>query len=241
MLSSGSVRAKVLGELMFRGARLFSTCIEVTSEGQSGVLAYKREHRPVVFVGWHGHDAIHLTAYRILFGWTAPAVIMVLNDANGRVLEHFGQRMHLRVISLGHDPESPQWVRGVVQMIMLLRQGYDAMVAADGPHGPPLEAKMGAALIAQRARAVIVPTAAACNHKIELHSRWDNHLIPLPFSRAVVHFGTPIDSYPVFGPKPQLKDLRAEIERALQVGTVRASAAFETTALEQRSTPVETG
>src|SRR5579862_2564419 len=123
MLSASSVRAKVLGELMFQGARLFSTCIEVEGEGQDRVLAYKREHRPIVFVGWHGHDAVHLTAYRLLFGWTAPAVIMVLDDANGRVLQHFGQRMNLQVISLGQDPESPQWARGVVKMIMLLRQG----------------------------------------------------------------------------------------------------------------------
>src|SRR5581483_3375814 len=183
-------------------------------------------------------DAIHLTAHRILFSWTAPAVIMVLDDANGRMLEQFGRRMHLRVISLGHDPESPQWAKGVVQMIMLLRQGYDAMVAADGPHGPPFEAKMGAALIAQRARAVIVPTAAACNYKIELHRRWDNHLIPLPFSRAVIHFGTPIDSYPAFSPKPQLEDLRSQYEAALQMGLARASAALETTTLKQHPTPM---
>jgi lysophospholipid acyltransferase (LPLAT)-like uncharacterized protein len=114
-----------------------------------------------------------------------------------------------------------------VKMIMLLRQGYDAMVAVDGPHGPPLEAKMGAALIAQRARAVIVPTAAACNRKIELRNRWDNHLVPLPFSRTVVHFGTPIDSYPSVGPKPRLEDLRAGLELALSRGTARASAALE--------------
>ncbi|MDE3077553.1 MAG: hypothetical protein KGJ86_19200, partial [Chloroflexota bacterium] len=69
-----SLRAKILGELMFQGARLFSSTIEVHSEGQDGVLAYKRERRPIVFVGWHGHDAIHLTAYRILFGRTSPAV-----------------------------------------------------------------------------------------------------------------------------------------------------------------------
>src|SRR5712692_3063427 len=77
MLAAGSVRAKVLGELMFQGARLFSTCI--------------------------------LTAYRILFGWTAPAVIMVLDDANGRTLDQFGQRMNLRVISLQPSIQSRNW------------------------------------------------------------------------------------------------------------------------------------
>src|SRR5437588_2532859 len=105
---------------MFQGARLFSKCIDVKSEGQIEVMAQKRQGRPIVFVGWHGHDAIHLTAYRTLFGWTAPAVIMVLDDVNGRVLEHFGRRMNLRVISLGHGPESPPWARGVVKMINLL-------------------------------------------------------------------------------------------------------------------------
>ena len=234
MAAGCSLRAKILGELMFQGARLFATTIEVHSEGQEAVLAYKREHRPIVFVGWHGHDVIHLTAHRILFGRSAPAVIMVLDDANGRVLQHFGRRMNLRVISLGHDPESPQWARGVVTMIMLLRQGYDAMVAADGPHGPPLEAKAGAALIAQRAKGVIVPSAAACNRKMELRHRWDNHLVPLPFSRTLVHFGTPIDSHPPFGQKPPLEDLRARLGVALQAGPARASAALGARELENR-------
>jgi len=227
-LEVGSLRAKVLGELMFQGSRLLSTCINVTSEGQDAVLACKRDRRPVVFVGWHGHDAIYLTAHHILFGWTAPAVIMVLDDANGRVLQQFGQRMNLRVISLGPGPESPQWVKGVVKMIMLLRQGYDALVAADGPHGPPHQAKMGAALIAQRAGAVIVPTAASCNHKIELRKRWDSHLVPMPFSRTVIDFGPPIDSCPASGPRPRLEDLRAQYELALHLGAARATAALET-------------
>jgi lysophospholipid acyltransferase (LPLAT)-like uncharacterized protein len=239
-MTVGSAPAKILGELMFRGARLFSTTIAVRSEGQDAVLAYKRERRPIVFVGWHGHDAIHLTAYRILFGQSAPAVIMVLDDVKGRVLEHFGQRMNLRVVSLGHDPESPQWARGVVKMIMLLRQGYDAMVAADGPHGPPLEAKAGAALIAQRARGVIVPSSAACSRKIELHHRWDNHLVPMPFSRTLVHFGAPIDSFPPFGPVPQLEDLRGRIQLALQAGTAKACAALQTNGPANQPTPVET-
>lgn len=223
-----SLRAKILGELMFRGARLFATTIAVDSEGQESVLAYKREHRPIVFVGWHGHDVIHLTAYRILFGPSAPAVIMVLDDVKGRVLEHFGQRMNLRVISLGHDPESPQWARGVVKMIMLLRKGYDAMVAADGPHGPAREAKAGAALIAQRARGVIVPSSATCSRKMELRQRWDNHLVPMPFSRTLVHFGTPIDSFPASGPKPRLTDLQASIQAALQSRDNPAGAALQT-------------
>ncbi len=228
MAAVASVRAKILGELMFRGARLFSTTIAVDSDGQDTVQAYKREHRPIVFVGWHGHDVIHLTAYRILFGQSSPAVIMVLDDVKGRVLEHFGQRMNLRVISLGHDPESPQWARGVVKMIVLLRQGYDAMVAADGPHGPAFEAKAGAALIAQRARGVIVPSSAACSRKVELRHRWDHHLVPMPFSRTLVHFGTPIDSFPAVGPKPRLADLQARIQVALQAGTARACAALQT-------------
>ena len=95
MAAGCSLRAKILGELMFQGARLFATTVEVHSEGEQAVLAYKREHRPIVFVGWHGHDVIHLTAHRILFGRSAPAVIMVLDDANGRVLQHFGRRLNL--------------------------------------------------------------------------------------------------------------------------------------------------
>ncbi|MDE3078027.1 MAG: hypothetical protein KGJ86_21600, partial [Chloroflexota bacterium] len=145
---------------------------------------------------------------------------------NGLALRHFASRMNLEVVSLGHDPQSPRWARGVVTMIKLVRHGCDAMVAADGPHGPALQAKAGAALIALRAQGVIVPSSAACTRKIELRHRWDKHLVPLPFSRTLVHFGLPIDAWLEPGPQPALEDLRAQMAEALETGADRAVAAL---------------
>ena len=215
MADGCSLRAKILGELMFQGARLVATTIDVHSEGQEAVLAYKRERRPIVFVGWHGHDAIHLSAHRILFGRSAPAVIMVLDDAAESTRDLAGPRSGMSTVGAGRSDDDYAPTPG-------LRRagggGRAPRAAARGQGGGRLDR----AARQRRHR----PSAAACSRQIELRNRWDKHLIPLPFSRTLVHFGTPIDSYPTVGPKPPLEDLRARLAVALQAGTARASAAL---------------
>jgi lysophospholipid acyltransferase (LPLAT)-like uncharacterized protein len=212
--------ASIQGEVLYQGTRLLIGATELHAVNSRVVLRYKAEGRRVVLVCWHGHDFVNLGIYGPVFSPYADGTIMLRDNPAGLVLAHFGHRMRLRVISLGHDAASARWSRGVVDMIKAVKQGHDGLLAVDGPEGPPHVVKPGAAYIAQHADAVVFPAAAASNRAIRLRNRWDNHLIPLPGSRTVIHFGPPIDTRPTNGGvAPSVEELSARIDAALCQGT----------------------
>jgi hypothetical protein len=129
---------------------------------------------------------------------------------------------------LAGTPGSAQAARGLAKVIRQVSSGSDALFAVDGPLGPARVAKPGAAFIAQRAGAVIVPTSVAARPGVRLAWRWDNHLVPLPGGRIAVHFGPLIDTQAsVAGPAPSLDALRATIQEALTAGSAAAARALE--------------
>ncbi|HET9424214.1 MAG TPA: hypothetical protein VFO55_02495, partial [Gemmatimonadaceae bacterium] len=60
---------------------------------------------------------------------------------------------------------------------------------------------------------------------LKLITRWDDHVVPLPGGRIMVHFGPLIDAAPPGEPLPDLDGLGARIGEALTVGTRRAEEA----------------
>lgn len=216
-------RSSILGDSLYLATRGIMGSANFHSYGHEEALAYKEQGRPLVFVCWHGHDFLNLGGYHRVFGRDVRSVIMVRDDPDGMVLHRFGERMNIDVVTLpGSDPTSLQWARGVARVIGLVKSGFDALLAVDGPEGPPREVKPGAIVIAKRAGAVLVPSGAAARPSISLWNRWDHHLIPLPFCRAVMHFGPVIDPSPPTGPTPTVEELQVSIGEALTRGTRRA-------------------
>jgi lysophospholipid acyltransferase (LPLAT)-like uncharacterized protein len=141
---------------------------------------------------------------------------MVTPDWKGSVLRHYGQRWDLDVVTMGADAASPQSARAIAIMIRRVRAGADALIAVDGPSGPAFQVKPGAAFIAQRAGAVIVPTVAVVDHAISVRWRWDKQVFPLPGSHIVVFMDTPISVLPANAPPPSVEELRVHLANALQ-------------------------
>ncbi len=208
-------RSTLAGEALFRLTRTIIGSVDLRAHFRDEVLRHKQEGRPIIFVCWHGHDFANLGVYQPLFGRDARGAIMVRANADGRVLHHFGRRMGIEVVSLGSDPESAQWARGVVTMINLVKRGVDGMLAVDGPDGPAYQVKPGAAFMAQRAGAVLVPTFAVASRAIRLRNRWDQMLIPLPGARLDIHFGPAIDARPPDGARPAVEEMQARIAQVL--------------------------
>ncbi len=219
------MRLVVAGRVLAGATRLLIRPGAIRTSGIEDVLSCKREGRPIVFVGWHGHDFVNLGVYHPLFGRDARGAIMVRDNRDGLVLHQFGARMGIKVVTLeGNESQSPSWARAVVTMIAAVKRGHDAMIAVDGPEGPPYRVKAGAAVIAQRAGAVLVPTSAAASRSLRMTWRWDEQLVPLPFSRIGVHFGPVIDTRRPEGQPPTVDELRARIGHALAEGAQRARA-----------------
>ena len=206
------------GEFLTLSNKVVIRWIRFIPVGCAEVFKFKEQGRPMIFVGWHGHNFINLGVYLRLFGPDSRAVIMVRNNLGGYILAHFARRRKISVVFLGMDPNSFGWARSVAKVIEMVKDGYDALIAVDGAEGSAFQVRSGAALIARRSGAVLVPTSVSSNWQINLPKRRDKHLIPLPGARTVVHFGPIIDPLAQQPARPTLDELREKIAEALFTG-----------------------
>jgi lysophospholipid acyltransferase (LPLAT)-like uncharacterized protein len=79
-------------------------------------------------------------------------------------------------------------MRGLLEMIKLMKNGLNGAITVDGPRGPRQEVKPGAVLLAQKTGALLVPIGVAYSNCIRLKN-WDRTEVPLPGSRAVMITG----------------------------------------------------
>jgi lysophospholipid acyltransferase (LPLAT)-like uncharacterized protein len=201
--------------------------IDLRLSGEEHVHASIRQGRPVIFAGWHGHNFLTMCSYyAYLQQHFKGATIMVPESSNGLIMNYLASRIGFKVIKVKPELGPSQWARATVSMIKHIRGGCCALLSPDGPTGPAYEVKPGIAVIGQQTQAVVIPASAAARRGFKLQRRWDEHLIPLPFTKAVVHFGTPIDtnSANADDPAPSVEELQARIGAALTEGAAAAEA-----------------
>lgn len=205
--------APLVGEGLALATKALFTTFRLEWEGRDAVLPYEHAGRPIIFVGWHGHDLLHLGAFRLLFPHSRGAII-VRDSPAGHALGRAAARLRVDAIALSLESDSARSARGIVRFVGLVRDGRIGLLAVDGPDGPAQHVKPGAALIALRARAIVIPSAAAARPAARLR-RWDRHLVPFPFARVVVALGAPIDTSPRGDGVPSVESLTREIAAGL--------------------------
>lgn len=84
-------------------------------------------------------------------------------------------------------------VKSLVTMMKALKNGYSLGFAVDGPLGPIFEIKPGIVYMAQKTGAKIIPLGGAFKWKYEFQKAWDKFHLPLPFTKAVLYMGKPIE------------------------------------------------
>ncbi len=76
-------------------------------------------------------------------------------------------------------------------MIDEVANGSSLAITPDGPRGPLHEMKIGAVRTAQQAHVPLIIVGIACENKRVLKS-WDRFEVPIPFSRVVAKYSSPI-------------------------------------------------
>lgn len=213
----------VRGQLLLWATKLAGRIVDWRISGEEHIHESIRQGRPIVFAGWHGHNFLTVLSYYARLRNYFRASIIVPDSPNGRVMAYFGERAHMDVIKVGSEMGATEWGRATVSLIKLVRQGACALISPDGPTGPAYAVKPGIAVISQQTNAVIIPAAAAAKG-FKLRSRWDEHVVPLPFSRAVIHIGEPIEAKPQDGPVPTVAELQERVRQALNEATRQAEA-----------------
>ena len=137
--------------------------------------------RRTVYAFWHGQQ-MALVARR----YPGPLATLVSLSRDGELQASVMRRLGLVVI---RGSSSRGGARGLYTMIRAVEAGADAAFAVDGPRGPLHSAKRGALVVAERARARLVPVACAARRTWVLEQAWDRFEIPLPFTTVAIAVG----------------------------------------------------
>ena len=98
-------------------------------------------------------------------------------------------------------------------LIGLMRQGYNAVIVADGSKGPAQVMQAGAVLLASKSAAPILPMAVAADRYWTFRS-WDRTLLPKPFARLDLWYGEPMTVPEKVGAE-EIERCRLEMEQRL--------------------------
>lgn len=142
-----------------------------------------KEDTPLLYAFWHGFMWIPVYYYRNqgFFALSSPS-------KDGEYLTRVLLRLGWQAI---RGSSSRGGSRSVIKLYKQLLKGETIAVTPDGPTGPIYEVKPGIIYLQEKSGGYIVPLGIAVDRKIKLNS-WDKFLIPLPWSKAVLHVAEPV-------------------------------------------------
>jgi hypothetical protein len=172
--------------------------------------ALKARNRRFIYAFWHQRQVYFTWAHR-----GVGAAVLVSRSKDGEMI---AETMRLSNIAAVRGSSSRGGAAAVRQLMEVLKSGLDVGLTPDGPKGPAREVKDGTIFLAQKLGAPIVPITNALSNKLEFKKAWDRYQVPLPFGRAVVVHGEPIE----VGPNDDLAAKAAELKTALDRITAEA-------------------
>ena len=162
----------------------------------------------IVYASWHQRFFPGIT----FFAERQPIAIMISQSRDGDLIARVATR-------LGWHPVRGSSSRGGEEALRHLKklalQGYKIGHIVDGPRGPFGKIKPGLISIAHSTGLPVIPVAVSPQNPWTFKS-WDRFMVPKPFSRIVIRFGTPVD----VARKLQKKDFESA-RHSLEVAMLR--------------------
>ncbi|MDI6704432.1 MAG: lysophospholipid acyltransferase family protein [bacterium] len=167
---------------------------------------------PIISVFWHRTSFLLLANFRNSKNIAIFTSLIPL----GEYLTALAQKLGYKVIRTSPEFGNP---RGFREMIELMKNGYNAAIAVDGPRGPALKVKPGAIYLAKKTGYKILPIGVAVKRKRVFKRRWDRYILPYPFNKGLVIFGKSIT---VPNDTNDINNICQELERLLNQLTLLA-------------------
>lgn len=159
---------------------------------------------------WHQHHVIGSTLIRSWVQRGFKACFLISASVDGEVPERIARAWGAEVIRGSANQSGALALRDMQRM---MKKGYSIVTTADGPGGPKYEFKMGAILMARIAGVPLIPIGCAADRAWHL-DRWDDFMVPKPFSRVVLAIGAPYD-IPRDAPLDNLEPHRVAVQEAV--------------------------
>ncbi len=175
----------------------------VEIEGEKNYLLLRERGDSMVFATWHSTLLPVIWSHKI-----DRTALLVSSHRDGGYLADAAEYLGYRTI---RGSSTRHGVAGLVELLQQLKTGGEVGITPDGPRGPARIVKPGGVFAAQKTGASVVPVGAEVSTFWKIKS-WDVFLVPLPFARVRVVYGTPfkVDD----GPEGLLRGVR-KLQRRL--------------------------
>ncbi len=208
---------RLAAALIYGLIRAVSATIRYEWRDNSGLLSIDKD-QSVIFCIWHNRLSLCLEVYRVFLRdiqrpCRLAAIVSASKDGGllARVLENYG-------VQPVRGSTSRRGRQAMLELVGWAERGYDLAITPDGPRGPRYIIQEGVIALAQVTGRPVLPVSYHLTWKIRLKS-WDRFQIPLPFTKCLMHFTTPI-YVPRDASDADREELRKQVEQQLMSVTV---------------------
>lgn len=138
---------------------------------------------PFIFSLWHGQLLPLIWHHR-----GQHVAILVSEHRDGELIARIAESIGYQLI---RGSTTRGGGRALLTLVRTLDGGTEVAVTPDGPRGPAFRFAPGALVAAHRTGAPLLPVAAHADRAWRLGS-WDGFIIPKPFARVTVAYGSPV-------------------------------------------------
>jgi lysophospholipid acyltransferase (LPLAT)-like uncharacterized protein len=162
----------------------------------------EKEGKNFIYAIWHCRLAFLIYTHKFT---KVCALVSQSKDGEylAKVLKNFG-------MCVTRGSTSKGGTSALLGLIDKANEGYHPILTPDGPRGPRGSVQQGILFLAQKTGLPIVPVSCGLERKKVFRS-WDRFQLPLPFGRAHVVYGNPIN----VGKNDSLKQKAEEIKQEL--------------------------
>lgn len=171
---------KFYGLLVYYIIMLIKLTLKIEIIGKENIS----EDKPYVLALWHNK----VVATVLALGFIKKRAGLASPSADGELISVPLEKLGYKMIRGSSGKDS---VKGLVQLIKAVKEGYTIGTPLDGPKGPRFEAKQGMMYVAQKSGRPMVFMGAAYSKKWVLSKTWDKCQIPKPFSKVVCVISEP--------------------------------------------------
>jgi lipopolysaccharide heptosyltransferase II len=162
------------------------------------------EKEKVVYAFWHGEQFIPFYVHR-----NQGAVLMSSLSRDGEIQTGILLRCGYNVVR-GSSSKGAE--RALVETIRMVKKGFSAAFAVDGPRGPIYEVKPGIVYLAQKTGKPMICVSAAAKKFFVFKKAWDKYQLPQPFAKAVIAYSKPF----YIAKEDNLEEKTKEIQNTLK-------------------------
>ncbi|MEZ4593749.1 MAG: hypothetical protein R3D55_21780 [Chloroflexota bacterium] len=191
MAASSEQSLKFQGNALAIYHRILARTVRWHIEGQANITKARASGRPILWLFWHEQLSTFVTYLQRFVGGDKFTIVTLGGDPRGDILSYFAIAMKATPYGVDMKGNPMEAGRNVLRVIEALKAGKESFLAPDGPDGPAFEPKAGAAYLARKAEAVVIPVGGYTKTGYALR-RWDKYLLPFPFARLHMVFGEPI-------------------------------------------------